>query len=247
MQHAIPTSGGNSIEITTNSSDADIVEAITSLADEVATLKSENEQLRSDLEETQDELKRTHEELAATRQRLETVETELEDVDEHRGGLAHDIAKTNQRVTTLEAALEDGTTAEDEPDSPSLQDTIETPLEQIAALPEDVAEAELTANQDRARFVARGVRDYTSKAPCGRVMTSSDLRQVLSAAGDSRIHPQTVTRVIEFLDRFGEDDVEVVTRRNQRRIVFSEALADRLVELETAQITPCVIGQTVEA
>ncbi|WP_336365173.1 hypothetical protein [Halalkalicoccus salilacus] len=41
----------------------------------------------------------------------------------------------------------------------------ETPLERICALPEHVADRELTTNQERARFIARDVCDYAEKAP----------------------------------------------------------------------------------
>ncbi|KYH23952.1 hypothetical protein HAPAU_40310 [Halalkalicoccus paucihalophilus] len=56
---------------------------------------------------------------------------------------------------------------------------VETPLERICALPEHVADRELTSNQERARFIARDVRDYAEKAPAGLVLDSRTITKVL--------------------------------------------------------------------
>ena len=52
-------------------------------------------------------------------------------------------------------------------------------LERICALPEQIADRELTTNQDRARFIARDVRDYAEKAPAGLVIDSQTITKVL--------------------------------------------------------------------
>lgn len=43
--------------------------------------------------------------------------------------------------------------------------TFQTPLERICPLPEYVTDRELTANQKRARFITRDIREYAER-PC---------------------------------------------------------------------------------
>lgn len=53
----------------------------------------------------------------------------------------------------------------------------QTPLETICALPEHIADDELSANQERARFIAADVHDYAKKVPAGLVIDSSTIRK----------------------------------------------------------------------
>ncbi len=53
-----------------------------------------------------------------------------------------------------------------------------------------LADGELTTNQDRARFSARDVRDYTEKAPAGLVIDSQTITKVLTAAEGTKPHTQ---------------------------------------------------------
>lgn len=77
-----------------------------------------------------------------------------------------------------------------ETDKTESHDT-ETPLERICALPEHIADRELTANQERARFIARDVRDYTEKAPAGLVIDSrANKRVCLPLKGSVRTRKQ---------------------------------------------------------
>lgn len=45
--------------------------------------------------------------------------------------------------------------------------TIGMSLERICALPEQISDRELTTNQDRARFIARDVRDSAERSLLG--------------------------------------------------------------------------------
>lgn len=149
-------------------------------------------------------------------------------------------AEDRKRIRELEDALDRQTddTEAVEPDSP---DTAPTPdpdkttpqssLEQVVALPESVADGELSSNQQRARFVAQDVAQYASKAPAGFVLSSGDIATVLRAGTDCKGHTETVTRVMEFLDDLGGGGVKIVKRRGTRRIVFKPAVVDRLTEL----------------
>ncbi|WP_164974702.1 hypothetical protein [Halegenticoccus tardaugens] len=60
---------------------------------------------------------------------------------------------------------------------------------------------------------------------------------MLAAKEDGSVHTETVSRVMEFLDRVGEDDVELVKRRGTRRVVFSARLVERLRRLGTQSQT----------
>jgi uncharacterized coiled-coil protein SlyX len=108
--------------------------------------------------------------------------------------------------------------------------TPQTPLEQTVGLPQELVDGE-SANVQRAVFIARDVDDYTTSVPAGRAITSGELRRVLKAGTDCNGHSQTVDRVITVLDSMGQDDVKVIERRGERRIVFTEELCHRLKEL----------------
>jgi hypothetical protein len=53
------------------------------------------------------------------------------------------------------------------------------PLERICGLPEHVADRELTANRERARFVAKDVRDYAESASAALVIDTRAIKRVL--------------------------------------------------------------------
>jgi hypothetical protein len=113
-----------------------------------------------------------------------------------------------------------------ETDKTESQD-VGTPLERICGLPEHVADRELTTNQERARFIARDVRDYTEKAPAGLVLDSQTIKKVLTASEGSKPHTQTVARVMDFLAKLGKDEVEQTKRRGKKLIVIEPEAADR--------------------
>lgn len=125
------------------------------------------------------------------------------------------------------AGLTDGSPHDEADES---EPGFQTPLERITALPEHVADRELTANQARARFVATDITDYGQSVPAGIRIDSGDIRRVLSAASDDRerIYRTTVSRVMNFLDRFGGDEVAVTKKHGRRFVVVAESLVDRL-------------------
>lgn len=96
-------------------------------------------------------------------------------------------------------------------------------------MPEHIADRELTANQERARFIARDIHDYAEKAPAGFVIDSRVIKRVLTASEGKRPHTQTVDRVMDFLDEFGKQDVQQKKRRGKKLIVIDLEVADRLV------------------
>jgi hypothetical protein len=156
------------------------------------------------------------------------------------------VSDVEDRVEDLSAGdSPEGSTGEDTP--ADTQERPQTPLEQTAALPQGMIEQE-SANVRRAVFVARDAEDYTTKVPAGRVIKSSDLRRVLTAGTDARGHTQTVDRVMSVLEEMGGDDVRIVDRRGERRVLFSEEIVarlERIAQPESAESHAVVTEGTV--
>ncbi len=158
---------------------------------------------------------------------VETLESELQQERETRAKAdAEDRKRIHEVETQVEEATDDGTTASST--DPGGQPP-EVPLEEVIRVPEHLVEEHLTANQRRARFVAKDVAEYTRSVPAGRAIRSSQLRQVLRAGEDGQIYTETVSRVIRFLDDLGGDAVTVKeSRRGERVVVFTEAFVERV-------------------
>ena len=216
----------------------ELVTAITGLVDVFVDVVAEKDRLRERVDELEGRVDDAED-------RLDDVEFQEQDNDAHLDAIGRKLDAIDDRLDDLEAHREELATATDPNGAgdgggetsagnrASEGVTPETPLEQVVALPEHLADGELTANQQRARFVAADVWDYTTDVPAGRTIQAGDLSKVLRAGTDCRGHSQTVDRVIRLLDDLGGDDVEVVERRGQRRVVFTEALCRRLRRLTT--------------
>jgi len=172
--------------------------------------KDEYEQLVETVERLETELQETRKEQAQDRQRIHELEERLDDVEEE------------------ESTTETPTPDEEKDSSTGTQ----TPLEQICSLPEEAVVSQLTANQRRARFIARDVDQYASKVPAGYSITSGEISTVLRAGTECDGRTQTVARVMDFLDRLGGDAVKIVKRRGTKRIVFDEEIVKKLGEIE---------------
>jgi hypothetical protein len=159
-------------------------------------------------------------------ERIDELESRLDDQADRQ---ARETANNRKRIS----AIEQSTTDKAE-DSPHSQDggegspQAETPLEQVCELDETTAEQQLTPNQKRARFIAQNPADYFSKVPAGYTIDSGEIGKVLRAGTDCDGHTATVSRVMGFLDDFGESEVKVVKRRGTKRVVFTAELVDRL-------------------
>jgi chaperonin cofactor prefoldin len=132
-------------------------------------------------------------------------------------------------LAQLREELEAYAEGDDAPTSDPTADP-ETPLEQVVAMPEDLVDEQLTANQKRARFVARDITEYASKTPAGWVLRPKDLRTVLNAAFDTG-HSQTCSRVREILADLGDEEVSIQDSRGERKLVFEERIVERLHQL----------------
>ncbi len=207
------------------------------LVEENKKLRRENEQLRDEVEELHDRLDDHDDQLEEHDDQLEEHDDQLDDQDARLDALGTGLSTAHEEIEAVEADVEAS-----EPHPSDGQDTTpntsiepETPLESVTSLPEPMAETELTANQQRARFVAKDVESYTRRVPAGRAIKSSEIATVLRAGTECDGRSQTVSRVIRFLEDLGGDDVEIVERRGERRVVFSDELASRLKRLTSSR------------
>lgn len=92
-----------------------------------------------------------------------------------------------------------------------------------------MAQNELSANQERARFIAMDVHDHGTKAPAGYVIDSSTIR-IIAAKEDDRPHTQTVARIIEFLDDLRKGTTELKERQGRKIVIINPDAAKRLSE-----------------
>jgi chromosome segregation ATPase len=167
-----------------------------------------------------------------------------EQIEQETDRRSAEIEGCHSRISGLEQDIEGSKGGESDDKTDSQQP--ETALERICALPEHVVDDNLTQNQKRARSVARRIDEYGKKVPAGIAVTSSRIKRVLTAQEDKKIHRQTVSRVADFLKRFGDSDVEVTeTRSGETTVVFDEQLVDRVTavvtETEPNTVTPAVI------
>ena len=167
---------------------------------------------------------------------VSVVEQQAERIDELESRLdnqadrqARETANNRKRISAIEDREADK--VEDNPHSQDGENGVvepETPLEQVCELDETTADQQLTPNQKRARFIAQNPLDYFSKVPAGYTIDSGEIGKVLRAGTDCDGHTATVSRVMGFLDDFGESEVKVVKRRGTKRVVFTAELVGRL-------------------
>ena len=186
-----------------------------------------------------DELEATVDEQADT---IDDLEEQLSEHQQHSG---KERAELNQRVSDVEADS-DGGEGETSPSDGKGVDDDSTPLERICALPEHVVSDNLTANQQRARSVARRIDEYGKSVPAGIAITSSRIKRVLTAQEDSTIHRQTVKRVANFLEKFGDGSVKIKeTRGGKTTVVFDEKLVDDVTAVVTDNTDSGVTATTI--
>jgi ABC-type transporter Mla subunit MlaD len=227
--------GGPRMSATTSPALADELETLKSRLD---ALETKNDQLESrvdELETENQELQARVDTLEADTDQLEaTVDDQAETIESQQADLAESKARVRKLETTTESAREhrkrlqqqfhelttdDVATSDDDVTSLS-------PLQQVVAFSKEAVQ-ELTSNEKRARYVAKGISDYAKKVPAGYTIDSGTIRNVLRSKDDESPHPETVSRVMEFLNRFGKDETKIVKRRGTKRVVFTEqAVAD---------------------
>jgi TolA-binding protein len=189
----------------------------------------------------------------AMQDRIDDLETivheQREELAEHQDHVGREFADVRSRITDTEGDIEDlearnqQTEAHSGDATPRVEGSEtgapagETPLYRICALPEEMAARELTANQERARFIARDARDYAEKCPAGLVIDSRAIKRVITAKEGTKPHTQTVARVMNFLAELGKDSVEQKKRRGRKLVSFDPEVADRLTNASAANHT----------
>lgn len=155
---------------------------------------------------------------------IDELESELENQSNNISGAFAKVGSIDDRVSDLEEQEK----TQDENSTSKGETSRKTPLEKIVNTPEHrVDQLGLSANQERSRNIARDAHEYGEKAPAGLVIDSSTIRK-FHCSRDSLTHTETVSSVMDFLSDLGKDEVELVKRRGQRMVVFSEELANRM-------------------
>lgn len=238
--------------LATTNADSELVEEVEDAGADVVEEVGE-------LAETVDELREDVDDVTETVE--EQPEIDVGDDNDPIGSLRVDGAPLGRAVTSkashtdVEERVEDaiaeidateGGSGDATPTPGAEQSRTQTPLERVCALPEHSVADNLTSNQERARFVAQGIHDYGRRVPAGIGIRSSEIRRVLSASEESAIHTQTVSRVMDFLDELGGDDVRIkTTRSGERTVVFTEEIVERITAVVTGEDGPPVIGEAI--
>lgn len=156
------------------------------------------------------------------------IDTLIQDRDD----IQQELENQQQNIDGAFAKLSqlDGHEIETEPKTKTEHESEQgqTPMETILSWSEELAQQELSANEERARFIAKDVTDYATKAPAGFVIDSSTIRKVIKAKTGDRPHTQTVDRIMDFLKDFGRGEVEKTKRRGKNIVSFSEELVKRM-------------------
>jgi hypothetical protein len=200
-------------------------------------LREENEQLRERVHDLEDENQRLQErvdelESGASLEwdggKWTEASVEAPDGTFYPIGPAIENRPTEDDLEELRERLADGDLAEDVDAGAAPNVPRETPLEDVVALPEDVAKQSLSKQDRRARFIAMDARDYGDKCPAGRIVTAGRLGRTLAAGLDVEPHPETVRRVMRRLDALGKDTTTLRKKNGEKRIIIDEDAVARL-------------------
>jgi myosin heavy subunit len=191
------------------------------LKDRLAEVEAANDRLHDRVEDLEHRAEKAENGTDYAHDRIDESDAAHERATEQRKNLF-------SRVHDLETvvASEDTVTTSDALATDDRSDTA-SPLAQLTNLPEHVAEEQLTANQQRARFVAKDVLDYADTTPKGYVVDSATVSKVLAVRDGESPHTETVSRTMDFLDGFGKSEVETRMHKGRRIAVFDEQAAQR--------------------
>jgi hypothetical protein len=228
------TEGNQSYSHDQSSTVIEVIESFVETTTDALEQSDASESAVSAVRESGEEVAQTvGEAVACQSEAIQELQAELKEERETRG---KESAEDRQRIHRVEERLdsmEEGGSGDKTPTPQAEETTIqkpETPLEDVIRVPEQVAEENLSANQQRARFVAKDIHEYSRSVPAGRVIKSSELRRVLSAKKEGRVYTETVSRVIEFLTKLGEESVKIrETQKGERVVVFTDGFVKRVV------------------
>lgn len=191
----------------------ELAESYHALRERVEEVEEERDALGeqvSDLARANAELRQEKHEL---KERVEELEAQF---SEETDRLARNQAQNSGRISDLEETVEE--TAEET--GVELPDHA-TPMEQIAALPEPIAEEQFDnsthRNTFRGRFIVRGYTDFSENTPSGRVIANSDLCRILSAVEERTVESKTGSRVMRRIADLGRDKFRHVPPEENKR------------------------------
>lgn len=167
---------------------------------------SEVRQLREEVSELREELEE-HQEFSA--QDRAEIRQDTESVRE----MAQDAQETAEGASNPEGNRGEQTDAQ-----PS-----ETALEDLISLPDRIATEQLSENERRALEVGQKLDQITTKAPAGRILDASAIKEVIEEH-----HTETVSRVRDYLREFGGESVDQVKRHGKLLLAFDETLVSRI-------------------
>jgi hypothetical protein len=188
------------------------------LQNRIAEVEAENDRLRERVADLEQHTEQNANAADYAHDRLDDSDDRLDAATDQRKNLfsrVHDLETTH------------GTAVEPDASSHSGTDDTASPLEQLTNLPEHVANEHLSANQQRARFVAKDLRDYADKTPKGLVLDSAAIARVLTVRDGDSPHTETVSRVMDFLDRLGKHETETKLHKGRRIAVFDPDAVQR--------------------
>lgn len=106
-------------------------------------------------------------------------------------------------------------------------------LEQIVRLPDAIATESLSKNQLRSRAIASEITSVKwDHAMQGRKVIDSRAIRTKLRETYSKAHHQTVSRVMEFLNEMGGDDVRLKQGEKRKKLVFEPDLIEQLDRAE---------------
>lgn len=207
IQNAGALSSTDVAQLSQNADREDLIEIIGTLLDRVEELESKLPLLN------------------ALHKKVSTIEENQEDYQEQ-----NERDKAEIRKYATEKAEETGVSTSNSEGQADQTPEAETSLEQIVAFPEHMVEEQLSANQERARFIAKDFEQYSQDCPAGRYIEAREMRRVIHAM-NGKCNTNTLSRVRKFLNRLGDDEVKIVERRGTKKVVFTDELVERLKQL----------------
>jgi predicted nucleic acid-binding Zn-ribbon protein len=210
-----------------------------------STLVSIIEQLTNKLSSVESELADVREDSDRLSRKVADTRGDVSDIREDTDRVSKKIADTNSRVSDLEDNTDASETSGSDNDvsNSNGEHTQSTALEQVCALSEEESQEHLTANQKRARKIARRINELGKSVPAGIAITSTRMRDILSGMEEKRVHRQTIQRVMDFLERFGDEHVnKKETKGGKTVVVFSESVVkDVVTASENTTVTPTIL------
>ena len=167
---------------------------------------------------------------------IEELEEENRDLREemaaHKDHTGREFADVRARISDVEDDLESGEGPSSEDESGIEDDGTgpQTPLERICGYNQAQAFRELTANQERAWFLAKDIKRHAEKAPAGYVLDTKTIKNVIGGHEDKELHDNNADRIKRFLNEFGQDTVRVKERHGKKLVVIDKEAGKRMVE-----------------